>query len=134
MTQAGGCFLTVNLMPLSNSFISKPTSSTTVLVLLFALVLLHCSCGPADVGWLLDLLNGVFEANHGLCAMISWALVLPDLMTSLMAMPSLMIGLPFLLAALMDVILLEEVSLNALACLMAVLVTVTFLKVVLLGW
>ncbi len=83
---------------------------------------------------MLDLLDGVFEANHGLCAMISWALVLPDLMTLLMAIPSLMIGLPCLLAALMDVIGLEDVSLNALAFLMAVLVTVTFLKVVLLGW
>ena len=83
---------------------------------------------------MLDLLDGVFEANHGLCAMISWALVLPDLMTFLMAMPSLMIGLHCLLAALMDVIGLVDVSLNALACLMAVLVTVTFLKVVLSGW
>ncbi len=66
--------------------------------------------------------------------MISWALVLPDLMTFLMAMPSLMIGLPCLLSALMDVIGLADVSLNALACLMAVLATVVFLKVVLLGW
>ncbi len=82
----------------------------------------------------MDLLDGVFEANHGLCAMISWALVLPDLMTFLMAMPSLMIGLPCLLAALMDVIGLADVALNALSCLMAVLVTVTFLNVVLLGW
>ncbi len=82
----------------------------------------------------MDLLDGVFEANHRLCAMISWELVLPDLMKFLIAMPSLMIGLPCLLAALMDVIGLAEVSLNALACLMAVLVTVTFLKVVLLGW
>ncbi len=82
----------------------------------------------------MDLLDGVFEANHGLCAMISWELVLHDLMTFLMAMPSLMIGLPCLLAALMDVIGLADVSLNALACLMAVLVTVTFLKVVLSGW
>ncbi len=54
-------------------------------------------------------------------------------MTFLMAMPSLMIGLTCLLAALMDVIGLADVSLKALACLMAVLVTVTFLKVVLLG-
>ncbi len=83
---------------------------------------------------MLDLLDGVFEANHGLCAMISWALVLPDLMTFLMTMPSMMIGLPCLLAALMDVIGLADVSLNALACLMAVLVTVTFLKVVLSSW
>ncbi len=66
--------------------------------------------------------------------MISLALVLPDLMTFLMAMPSLMIGLPCLTAALMDVIGLMYVSLNAFACLMAVLVTVTFLKVVLPGW
>ncbi len=66
--------------------------------------------------------------------MIFWALVLPDLMTFLMAMPSLMIGLLCLLAALMDVIGLTDVSLNVFACLMAVLVTVTFLKVVLLGW
>ncbi len=82
---------------------------------------------------MLNFLDGVFEDNHGLCAMISWALVLPDLMMFLMAMPSLMIGLPCLLAALMDVIGLADVSLNALVCLMAVLVTVTFLKVVLLG-
>ncbi len=61
--------------------------------------------------------------------MISWALVLPDLMKFLMAMHSLMIGIPCLLAALMDVIGLADVSLNALACLMAVLMTVTFLKV-----
>ena len=66
--------------------------------------------------------------------MISWALVLPDLMMFLMVRPSLMIGLPCFLAALMDVIGLADVSLNKLACLMAVLVTVTFLKVVLLGW
>ena len=66
--------------------------------------------------------------------MISWVLVLPDLMTFLMAIPSLMIGLPCLLAALMDVISSVDVSLNALACLMAVLVTVAFLKVVLSGW
>ncbi len=83
---------------------------------------------------MLDLLDGVFEANHGLCAMISWALVLLDLMKFLMAMPSLMIGLPCLLAALMDVIGLADVSLKALACLMAALVTVTFLKVVLSSW
>ena len=61
-------------------------------------------------------------------------LVLPDLMTFLMAVPFLMIELPFLLASLMHVTGLVDVSLNALACLMAVLVTVTFLKVVLLGW
>jgi len=66
--------------------------------------------------------------------MISWALVIPDLMMFLMAMTSLMIGLPCLLAALMDVISSVDVSLNALACLMAVLVTVAFLKVVLSGW
>ena len=83
---------------------------------------------------MLDLLDGVFEANHGLCAMIFWAPVLPDLMKFLMAMPSLMIGLPCLLAALMHVTGSVDVSLNALACLMAVLVTVTFLKVVLSGW
>ncbi len=82
----------------------------------------------------MELLDGVFEANHWLCAMISWALVLPDLMTFLMATPSLMIGLPCLLSALMDVIGLADVSLNTLACLMAVLVSVTFLKVVLSGW
>ncbi len=58
----------------------------------------------------------------------------PCLMMFLMAMPSLMIGLPCLLAALMDVIGLVDVSLNALAYLMAVLVTVTFLKVVPSGW
>jgi hypothetical protein len=66
--------------------------------------------------------------------MISGALVTPDLMTFLMAMLSLMIGLPCLLAALMHVTGSVDVSLNALACLMAVLVTVAFLKVVLSGW
>ena len=66
--------------------------------------------------------------------MIYWALVLPDLMTFLMAVPSLMIGLPCLIAALMHVTGLVDVSLNALACLMAVLVTGAFLKVVLSSW
>ncbi len=66
--------------------------------------------------------------------MISGALVLPDLMTFLMAMPSLIIGIPCLLAALMHVTGLVDISLNSLACLMAVLVTVAFLKVLLLGW
>ena len=64
---------------------------------------------------LLVSLDSVFEANHGSCAtMISWALVLPDLMTFLMAVPSLMIGLPCLLAALMHVTGSVDVSLNAL--------------------
>ena len=65
----------------------------------------------------------VFEAKHGLCVMISGALVLPDLMTFLMAVPSLMY-----------VTGLVDVSLNALAYFMAILVTVAFLKVVLSGW
>jgi hypothetical protein len=55
-------------------------------------------------------------------------------MTFLMAMLSLMIGLPFLIAALMHITGSVDVSLNALACLMAVLVTVAFFKVVLSGW
>ena len=66
--------------------------------------------------------------------MISGALVLPDLMTFLMAMPSLMIGISCFLAALMHVTGLMDVSLNALPCFMAILVTVAFLKVVLSGW
>ena len=66
--------------------------------------------------------------------MISGALVLPDLMTFLMALPFLMIELPCLLAALMHVTGSVDVSLNALACLMAVLVTVAFLKVAISGW
>ena len=66
--------------------------------------------------------------------MISWALVLPDLMMFLIAVPFLMIELPCLLAALMHVTGLVDVSLNTLACLMAVLVTVAFLKVVILVW
>ena len=61
--------------------------------------------------------------------MISGVLVLPDLMTFLMAVPSMMIGLPCLLAALMHVTGLVDVSLNTLAFLMAILVTVAFLKV-----
>ncbi len=64
--------------------------------------------------------------------MISGAPVLPELMTFLMAVPSLMIGLPCFLAALMRVTGLVGVLLNA--CFMAVFVTVAFLKVVLLGW
>ena len=79
-------------------------------------------------------LDGVVEANHGSCAMISGALVLPDLMTFLMALPFLMIELPCLLAALMHVTGSVDVSFNALACLMAVLVTVVFLKFVISGW
>ena len=78
-------------------------------------------------------LDGVFEANHGLCAMIR-ALALPDLTTFSMVISSLMIGLPCFLAALMHVTGLVDVSLNALPCFMVILVTVSFLKVVLLGW
>ena len=66
--------------------------------------------------------------------MISGALVTPDLMTFLMAMLSLMIGLPCLLAALMHVTGLVDVSNSALDCLMDVLVTVAFLKVVISDW
>ena len=83
---------------------------------------------------LLVSLDGVIEANHELCAMISGVLVLPDLMTYLMAVPFLMIELPCFLAALMHVTGSVDVSFNALACLMAVLVTVVFLKVVISGW
>ena len=66
--------------------------------------------------------------------MISGALVLPDLMTFLMAFPFLTIELTRLLAALMRVIDSVNVSLNAPACLMAVLVTVVSLKLVMSGW
>ncbi len=76
----------------------------------------------------------MIEVNHGSCVMISWVLVLPDLLTFLMAVPFLMIDLPCLLAALMHVTGLVKDSFNALACLMDILVTVAFLKVVLLGW
>ena len=77
--------------------------------------------------------DGVFEANHGSCAMISGALVLPDLMTFLMAVPSLMVGLSCFLAALMRVTYLVGVSLDALPCFVAILVTVALWKVVLSG-
>ena len=66
--------------------------------------------------------------------MISGMLVLPDLIMFLMTIPSLMIGLPCFHAALMHVTGLVDVSLNAFACLMAVLGTVAFLEVVLSGW
>ncbi len=66
--------------------------------------------------------------------MITGALALPDLMTFLMAVPSLMVGLPCFLASLMYITGLVDVSLNALSCFMAILVTVTFLEVMLLGW
>jgi len=66
--------------------------------------------------------------------MIFGALVLPDLMTFLMAFPFLTIELTCLLAALIRVTYLVNVSLNAPACLMAVLVTVVSLKVVMPGW
>ena len=79
---------------------------------------------------LLVSIDGVVEANHGLCAM----LVLPDLMMFLMAVPFLMIELTWLLAALMHVTSLVKFLFKALACLMAILVTVAFLKVVISGW
>ena len=66
--------------------------------------------------------------------MISWVLVLPDLMTFLMAFSFLTIELPCLLAALMHVTDLVNVSLNAPACLMAILVTVVYLKGMMSGW
>jgi len=50
---------------------------------------------------LLVSLDGVFEANHVSCAMISGAPAIPDLMSLLMAVPSLMIGLPCFLAVLL---------------------------------
>ena len=73
--------------------------------------------------------DGVFEANHGLCAVIFGVLVLPDLMTFLMAMPSLMVGLSCFLATLMRVVDLVVISLEALPCFVAILVTVALLKV-----
>ena len=78
--------------------------------------------------------DGVVEANHGSCVMISWARVLPDLMMFLMAVPFLMIELPCLLASLMHVTGLVKFSFKALACLMTILVTVEFLKVVISSW
>ena len=78
-------------------------------------------------------LDGVFEANHGSCVMISGALILPDSMTFLMAVPSFMVGLSCFLAALMRVTDLVDVSLDALTCFVAILVTVALLKVVLRG-
>ena len=78
-------------------------------------------------------LDGVFEANHGSCVMISGALVLPDLMTFLATVPSLMVGLSYFLVALMRVTDLVDVSLDALPCFVAILVAVALLKVVLLG-
>ena len=79
-------------------------------------------------------LDGVFEVSPGSCAMITGAIALPDLMTLSMAVPSLMVGLPWFLAALMRVTGLVDVSLNTLPCFMAIFVTVAFLKVVLSGW
>ena len=72
---------------------------------------------------LLVSLDGVFEANHGSCAMISGALVLPDLMTFLMVVPSLM----YVTGSV-------DVTFNALAGFIAILVAAAFLKVVLSGW
>ena len=83
---------------------------------------------------LLASLDGVVEASHGLCAVISGAIVLPDLMTFLLALPFLMIELPCLPDAMMHVTGSVEVSFNALTCLVAVLVTVVFLKFVISGW
>jgi hypothetical protein len=82
---------------------------------------------------LLVSLDGVFEASPGLCAMITGALALSDLIAFLMAVPSLMVGLSCFIAALMHVTGLVDVSLNALPCFMAILMTVAFLKVVLSG-
>ena len=76
-----------------------------------------------SVACLLVSLDVVFDAKNGSCVMISGALVLPDLMAFLMAVPSLM-----------HVTGLVDVSFYALACFMAILVTVAFLKVVLSGW
>ena len=100
----------------------------------------HCRLGSAKcvhsggATCLLVSLDGGFEANPGLCAMITGALVLPDLMMFSMAVPSLMVGLPCFLAALMRVTGLVDVSLNVLPFFMAIFVTVAFLKVVLSGW
>jgi hypothetical protein len=66
--------------------------------------------------------------------MISGVLVLPDLMTFLMAFPFLTIELACVLAAMMCVAGLVNFSLNAPACLMVILVTVVTLNVVILGW
>ena len=99
----------------------------------------HCRLGyvkcirSGGTTCLLVSLDGAFEANHGSCAMIFGALVLPDLMTFSRAMPSLMVGLSCFLAALMRVTDLVDVLLDALPCFVAILVTVALLKVVLLG-
>ena len=61
--------------------------------------------------------------------MISWVLVLPDLMMFLMVVLFLIVEIPCLLAVLMHATGSVYVSLSALACLMDVLVTVAFLKV-----
>ena len=66
--------------------------------------------------------------------MISWALVLPESMMFLMAVPFLMIELPWLLVGLMHVTGWVKFLFKALACLlMVILVTVAFLKVVISG-
>ena len=84
-------------------------------------------------GLLLVSRDGAFEANHGLCAMISVALVLLDLMTLMMAVPSLMVGLPCFLAVLMCVTDFVDILLNALPQMMAIFVIVSPLEVVLSG-
>ena len=99
----------------------------------------HCWLGPikcvssGGTTCLLVSRDDAFEANHGLCAMISAALVLPDSMTFSMAVPSLMVGLPCFLAVLMCVTDLVDVLLNSLPCLMAIFVIVAPLEVVLSG-
>ena len=82
---------------------------------------------------------GLFRDWRG-CSSVSLNRVVVDhvslmhLMTFLMAIPSLMVGLPCFLADLMPVTGLVDASLNTLPCFLAILVTVAFLKVVLSGW
>ena len=82
----------------------------------------------------LNLLECAVAINHGLYAMISGVLVLPSLMTFLMDFPFLTIELVCLLAVMTLVIGLVNFSLNAPACLMAILVTVVTLNVVISDW
>ncbi len=72
--------------------------------------------------------------NHGSYAMISGVLMVPGLITFLMAFPFVTIELACVLAAMMCVAGLVNFSLNAPACLMAILVTVVTLNVVISDW
>ena len=81
----------------------------------------------------LTLLECAVAINHGSYAMISGVLI-ASLMTFLMDFPFLTIELACLLVAMMRVTGSVSFSLNAPACLMAILVTVVTLNVVILAW